>query len=62
MVLLENVANQTVRLTQMQVPIVFGHDSCGILASVLEVGQRVIKRLINGSLTDNSDNSTHSDA
>ena len=58
--LLENVTDQTVRLAQMQVTVFLRHDAGGILTSMLEVCERVIERLIDGPLTDDSDDSAHS--
>jgi hypothetical protein len=57
--LLEYVSNETVTPAQMQ-PAAFGrHDSSGVLASVLKHGERIVDRLIDRLLSDDSNDSTH---
>jgi hypothetical protein len=42
----ENIANQTIVLAQVQLAPFAGHDAGGILATVLEYGQCVVNQLI----------------
>ena len=56
---LEHVPDEPVALAQTQPAAVVGHDARGILASVLQHGERVVERLIDGFLSDDSDDSTH---
>ena len=55
----EHVADQAVALANPQAPAVVRHDAGGILTTVLQHRQRVVERLIDGLMTDDSDQSTH---
>ncbi|MOA38107.1 hypothetical protein D3C78_1597550 [compost metagenome] len=57
--LLEHVTHQAVVLAQKQPAAMAGHDTGSVLAAMLEDGQRVIQRLVDVGLTDNTDNATH---
>src|SRR5690606_31006358 len=56
--LMEDIANQTIVLTQKQLVAVTGHDAGGILPAVLQYGECVVQRLVDVRLTDNADNAT----
>ena len=58
-VLLENIADQTVVLAQMQLTVRLGHDARGVLSPMLQVGQGVVDRLVDRTLADDSYNSAH---
>ena len=55
----EDVADEAVALANAQPAAVVRHDAGGVLAAVLEHRQRVVERLIDGLMTDDSDQSTH---
>jgi len=57
--LLEDVAHQAVILAQEQPAVMAGHDTGSVLAAVLEDRKRVIQRLIDVRLTDDTDDATH---
>jgi hypothetical protein len=57
--LLEDVAHQTIVLAQEQPAVMAGHDTGSVLAAVLEDRKRVIQRLIDVRLTDNTGDATH---
>ena len=59
MVLLEYIADQSVGLAQTKMTIFLRHDARGILAPVLQNGERVIERLIDRIGADDSDDSAH---
>ena len=58
---LEDVAHQPVGFAQMQLTVRGGHDPRGVLAPVLKIRQRIVEQLIDGPLTDDSDDSAHDD-
>ncbi len=58
----EHVADQAVALADAQAAAVVRHDAGGVLPAVLEHRQRVVERLIDGLMTDDSDQSTHTSA
>ena len=58
---LENVAHQPVGLAQMELAARGGHDPRGVLAPVLKTRQRIVEPLVDGPLTDDSDDSAHDD-
>jgi hypothetical protein len=43
----EHIAHQTVVLAQAELVAIAGHDTGGILATVLQHGQGVVDRLVN---------------
>ncbi len=57
--LLEHVAHQAIILAQEQPAVMAGHDTGSVLAAVLEDRKRVIQRLIDVRLTDDTDDATH---
>ena len=57
--LLEHVAHEADVLAQEQLAFVLGHDARGILAAVLQHGQRVIDLLVDRAETDDADDSAH---
>src|SRR5690606_30097602 len=59
MTVLEDVAHEPVALARMQLPVLFGHDAGGILAAMLQHGQRVVQALVDRFLPDYSYDSTH---
>ena len=58
-VLLEDIADQAVILPQAQLAVFLGHDARGILPPMLKDRQRIVDRLIDRPLTDNSNDSAH---
>ena len=57
--LLEHVAHQADVLAQEQLAFVLGHDARGVLAAVLQHGQRVVDLLVDGAEAHDSDDSAH---
>ena len=46
--MLEDVTDETGLLAQKQLTFVAGHDACGILATMLKHGQRIVDLLVRG--------------
>ena len=59
-VLLEHVAHQAGTLAHAQRAVVGGHDAGGILAAVLQHGERVVDALVYCTRADDADDATHS--
>ena len=59
MPLLEDIADQPVLLAGAQRAIPVGHHPGGVLATVLQDGQRIIDRLIDRPMADDADDATH---
>jgi hypothetical protein len=57
--LMKDITHQAVILAQKQPAIMASHNTGSILAAVLEDGKRVIQRLIDVRLTDDTDDATH---
>ncbi len=57
--LLEHITHQAVVLAQKQATIMAGHDAGSVLAAMLKDGKRVIQRLIDVRLADDTDDATH---
>ncbi|MNM92005.1 hypothetical protein D3C81_1043230 [compost metagenome] len=55
----EHVAYQAVVLAQEQPPLVTGYNAGSILAAMLKDGKRVVQRLIDVRLTDDTNDATH---
>ena len=56
---MEYVANQAAALADTQTALTPGHDARRVLPAVLQDGQRVVDRLVNGFFSNYSDNATH---
>ena len=58
--LLEDIAHQAAALADAQLAVTrVGGDAGGVLAAVLQHRERVVEPLIDGTGTDDADNSAH---
>src|SRR5210317_1957400 len=56
----KHIPHQSIALALVQTVLTPGDDTGGVLATMLQHGQRIIDGLVNGPMTDNSNNTTHS--
>ncbi len=59
MLLLKDVTHEPIALVNMEPAILLGNDPGGVLAAVLQHRQRVVDRLVDGLVSNDTDNSTH---
>ena len=57
--LLEDIAHQAAALAHVQLALAGGGDAGGVLAAVLQHGQRVVEALIDCAGADDSDDAAH---
>ncbi len=57
--LLEHIAHQATALAHVQLALGRGRDAGGILAAVLQHGQRVIQTLVDRTGADDADDAAH---
>ncbi len=58
----KDIPHQTIALALLQTVRAPGHDAGRILAAMLENGERIVNRLIDGTLRNDTDNAAHQSA